>query len=274
MGMIGAAIGLGFIVGPALSGFASANAGLPFWIAAGLALVNALLVFFFLPETRKQEQRQSKLNPMVLLITGWQKAIRYPVILRLVLINLLFLVAFASMESVFALFTQQEFHWDASQNAFIFTYIGIVMVIMQGGLVGLLVKRFGEKRLLLSGLAFLALGLLLLPLSNNLAFLVVAMGILAIGDGAVTPISSTLLSFSTPGEVQGEILGLSQGVGGLGRVFGPLLATTLFAWGGAWFSFGLAALLSIIALLLAIPHIPTPHQRNAEIHGEEIPATT
>src|SRR5260221_4129800 len=149
MGMIGAAIGLGFVVGPALGGMlASVGPALPFWVAMGLAVVNALLVMSFLPETRRKREvvasTSSHNRGSGGLLTGWGKALRYPEVTRLVIINLLFTVAFAAMEAVFPLFTQHTFGWTARENGYIFTYVGFVVVLMQGGLVGRIVRRFGE----------------------------------------------------------------------------------------------------------------------------------
>lgn len=258
MGMIGAAIGLGFVVGPALGGaLAPLGPALPFWVAGCVALVNALLVLAFLPETRKQREQAGEASQKRtgLLFAGWRNALRYPVIARLVAVNLLFTLAFTAMEAVFPLFTQQFFGWKAMQNGYVFTYVGIIIVIMQGGLVGQLVKRFGERVVLLFGLILLAAGLALLPWSTSLALLLVSLGILSIGDGAITPTISTLLSFAAPEEAQGETLGLAQGVGGLGRIVGPLAAGSLFEL-GAGIPFLAGAGLVVLALLVALPSLP------------------
>jgi multidrug resistance protein len=270
MGLIGAAIGLGFVVGPALGGVLSPlGATLPFWVAMGVALANALLVLASLPETRQIRRAQATDAPArpgaPALLAGWQRTLRQPVVARLVAINLLFTVAFTGMEAVFALFSQHIFGWTAEQNGYIFTYVGVVIVIMQGGLIGRLVKRWGEQRLLLAGLALLAVGLALLPLSTELAVLLVALGILSAGEGAVTPTSSALLSFASPADAQGETLGLAQGVGGLGRIIGPLLAGVLFTL-GAGVPFIVGAGLLVLAVLIALPALPGA-QREAAVQS-------
>ncbi|GCE47256.1 multidrug resistance protein [Thermosporothrix hazakensis] len=258
MGIIGASIGLGFVVGPALGGvLAQQNQTLPFWIAAGVALLNMVLVLFLLPETRKrssvkEEAQQRGIN---VLFSGWRTAVHYPLILSVVLVNLLYTVAFTGMESVFALFTQHEFGWGASQNAYVFTYIGVIVVIMQGGLVGQLVRRWRENVVMIGGMVCLALGLLVLAFSHQLALLLIALGILSIGDGAVSPLVSTLLSFATPSDVQGETQGFAQGIAGLGRVLGPLVAGGLYALGGPAIPFVVGGLLSLLAVLTASPSL-------------------
>lgn len=272
MGAIGAAIGMGFVVGPALGGLFSPHGELtPFWIAMGLALVNALLVLLLLPETRKsQGSEAAKREGIGMLFASWGKVARHPAIVSLVLVNLLYTLAFTGMEAVFPLLTQKNFGWTATQNGYIFTYVGFIIVLMQGGLVRQLVKRWGERNLMLFGLVLLGLGLLLLIWSTNLAFLLIAVGILSVGDGAVTPTSSAVLSLITPTGEQGEILGFSQGVGGLGRAIGPLIAGALFSLGpGAPFLAGGA--FSILAILVTLP-VMTKIQQSINLHKTEAKA--
>jgi multidrug resistance protein len=264
MGLIGAAIGLGFVVGPALGGLlAPLGPAVPFWVAMLVALANALLVLRFLPETRRGETACATVpftnRGMGGVLAGWRWVLRNPAVARLVVINLLFTVAFTAMEAVFPLFTQHSFGWKAIQNGYIFTYAGIVIVLMQGGLVGRLVKRWGERSLLIAGLGMLAAGLALLSWSTNLALLLVALGIVSIGDGAVTPVVSALLSFASPPTRQGETLGLAQGVAGLGRIIGPLAAGSIFAIGGPGAPFILGSVLVVLAALIALPVLSSKH---------------
>jgi len=258
MGLIGAAIGMGFVVGPAIGGaLAPLGPAIPFWVAAIVAVVNTLLVTLFLPETRKREVAaagtHTKNEGVSVLLAGWKQALRYPIVARLVIMNLLFNVAFTAMEAIYPLFSQHVFGWTAMQNGYIFTYVGIIVVIMQGGLVGQLVKRFGERSLLIAGLIMLTIGLGLLPWSTQLGLMLVALGILSAGDGAVTPTISTLLSFASPETAQGEMLGFAQGLSGLGRIVGPLIAGSFYAFAGPGSPFLLSAGLVIVALLITLP---------------------
>ena len=286
MGLIGAAIGLGFVVGPALGGLlAPLGPAVPFWVAMSVALANALLVLRFLPETRHvretsysvenaaSSQLTQSARPverkitfsftnqgMGVIFVGWRRVLRHPAVARLVIIHLLFTVAFTAMEAVFPLFTQHAFGWKALQNGYIFTYAGVVIVLMQGGLVGQLVKCWGERSLLIAGLVMLAAGLALLSWSTNLALLVIALGIVSLGDGAVTPMVSSLLSFASPPARQGETLGLAQGAAGLGRVIGPLAAGSLFAIGGSGAPFFFGSALVVLAALIAFPTLSSKHE--------------
>ncbi len=274
MGLIGAAIGVGFVIGPALGGLlAPIGPALPFWVAMGFALANALLVVFFLPETRPIHAGTSG-NTAVhngpgLLIAGWRTLRRSPAIQRLILINLLYMLAFTAMESVFALFGQHYFGWGEQQIGYVFTYVGIIVIIMQGGLVGQLARRLGEQRLLQLGLVLLAVGLIMLAFSTVAVLALLALGILSIGDGAVTPMTSTLLSFASPENAQGETLGLAQGIGGLGRIIGPLVAGSLYTLTNPSIPFLVGGMLSIGALLLAMSAFPIARPQRT-VRVEEI----
>jgi MFS transporter, DHA1 family, tetracycline resistance protein len=258
MGMLGAAIGLGFVVGPAMGG-ALALHGLtaPFWAAMAVALLNAVLVARFLRETRRWSAptKTARVRGVGALMGGWRHLGGDVVIARLIAVNLLFTLAFSAMEAVFPLLTLRRFGWGAVQVGYLFTYIGLVVVVMQGGLVGRLVERYGERRLLLGGLALLAFGLALLPVAGSLGVVMAARGLLALGEGAVTPTVTALLSLASPGERQGETLGLGQGVAGLGRILGPLLGGALFATIGTGAPFAAGALLVLVALVLAVPSV-------------------
>jgi len=258
MGLIGAAIGLGFVVGPALGGvLAPLGTVVPFWVAMLVALANALLVLRFLPETRWIGTTRAPVSPAAhgtgVIFAGWRQVLRHPVVARLVAVNFLFTGAFTAMETVFVLFTQHTFGWTAMQNGYIFTYIGVLIVLMQGGLVGQLARRWGERRLLLAGLFLLATGLALLPWSTHLPLLLIALGIVSIGDGAVTPIISALLSFASPPEARGETLGLAQAVAALARVVGPLTAGIAFTVGGPGAPFLAGSAFVLLAALIALP---------------------
>ncbi len=269
MGVIGAAIGMGFIVGPALGGtLAPHGEATPFWIAMCLAMFNTLLVLCLLPETREQRDSvKSRRQGIGMLFAGWNKVTRRKAIASLVLVNLLYTLAFTGMETVFPLLTQKQFAWGATQNGYVFTYVGAIVVLTQGGLIRQLVKRWGERILMLTGLALLGLGLILLIWATNLALLLIAVGILSVGDGAVTPTSSAVLSLITPVGEQGEILGFSQGLGGLGRAIGPLIAGVLFSLDpGAPFLVG--GVFALLAILVTAP-VMSNIQQSLEVHRSE-----
>lgn len=270
MGLIGAAIGLGFVIGPAIGGvLAPLGSTVPFWVAMAVALINAALVFSFLPETRKRNEATSD-HSQNMLFAGWRYVLRSGALARLIVVYLLFTIAFTAMEALFPLFTQKAFGWGATQNGYVFTYVGIIIVIMQGGLVGQLVKRFGEKSLAIAGLVMLATGLILLTWSTSLALLLIALAMLSAGDGAVATTISTLLSFVSPQDAQGETLGLAQGMGGLGRILGPLAAGLVFEIGGPGAPFLAGGILVALATLLLLPSLPVHRVMKQIANVEEV----
>ena len=267
MGMIGAAIGLGFVIGPAIGGILSPiGPAVPFIVAMVVAIINALLVLLFLPETHKVREisktNASRAEQKGILPSGLGQLLRNKTLTRLIVINLLFTTAFTSMEAVFALFSQHMFGWTAKENGYVFAYVGLIIVIMQGGLIGQLVKRFGEQKLLIAGLLMLALGLALLPLSSTLAVMLIALGILSAGNGAVTPTASALLSLTSPRDAQGKVLGLSQGIASLGRIVGPLIAGSIYSLIGPGAPFIFGSVLAFVALLIAFPVMPVAFKRS------------
>ena len=233
MGVIGAAFGLGFIIGPALGGFlagndsASADLTTPALVAAALSGVALLGVVFLLPESRPPEARQ--ITPARSRLAAILGALHRPVLSRLILIFFLVILAFSGMESTFALWAMRQFGWGPSQVAYVFAYVGVLSAILQGGMIGRLSRRFGEERLLLVGLALIGVGLLALPAARWLPLLAFVLATLAVGLGLVQPSLNSLISRRAGREEQGEVLGVSQSVGSLARVLGPLAAGFLFA---------------------------------------------
>ncbi len=173
MGMIGAAFGLGFTFGPMIGGIMSRiSYGAPFYFAAGLAAANVVLVYFILPESLPKEHRAKPHEDASTIEvfrhgSGWM--------FGLVVATYFFLiVGFSIMTTLFALFTARRFGYDAHANGYLFGFIGIVTVIVQGGLIGRLVKMFGETNLARAGLLILAASLALMPWCGNLTWLLVA----------------------------------------------------------------------------------------------------
>jgi len=233
MGLIGAAFGLGFIIGPALGGLlagddpATADLSMPAWVAAVLSGMALLGVAFVLPESRPLEARQN--TPARSRLATILGALRRPILSRLILIFFLVILAFSGMESTFALWAMRQFGWGPSQVAYVFAYVGLLSAVLQGGLIGRLSRRFGEERLLLVGLALIGIGLLALPATRWLPLLALVLAALAVGMGLAQPSLNSLISRRAGRDEQGAVLGVSQSVGSLARVLGPLAAGFLFA---------------------------------------------
>jgi DHA1 family tetracycline resistance protein-like MFS transporter len=254
MGLIGAAFGLGFIFGPALGGFlagndpATANLEAPAWLAAGLSCLALGGVLFLLRESltaedRGQAQRRSRIGAIL-------GVLRRPVLARLILVFFLVILAFAGMESTFALWAMRQFRWGPEQVGYVFAYVGVLSAILQGGLIGRLAQRFGEERLLLCGLVLIGIGLLVLPFARDLLVLGVGVSGLALGMGLTQPSMNSLISRRAGREEQGSVLGVTQSVGSLSRVVGPALAGVLFGDLGRASPFWWGAGLIAVAFLL------------------------
>src|SRR5262249_34100124 len=175
-----------------------------------------------------------------------------PVLSRLLLIFFLVILAFAGMESTFALWAMGQFGWGPGQVGYVFAYVGVVSAILQGGLIGRLTRRFGEERLLLCGLALIAAGLWIPPVSRESAILGVALTALASGMGLMQPSLNSLISRRAGREEQGEVMGVSQSVGSLSRVLGPVAAGLFFAEFGRNAAFFGGAALVAAALWVAL----------------------
>jgi len=226
MGMIGAAFGLGFTFGPMIGGIMSRiSYSAPFYFAAALAAGNVVLLYFILPESLPKEHRAEPHQdaPIVEVFrhgSGWM--------FGTVVATYFFLVSgFTIMTTLFALFTARRFGYDAHANGYLFGFIGIVTVIVQGGLIGKLVTLFGETTLARAGLLITAASLALLPLCANLPWLLVACVGLSLGSGFASPPLNGLASQMIDRNWQGRALGVMQSAGSAARLLGPLLGGSL-----------------------------------------------
>src|SRR5215472_3671032 len=166
MGLVGAAFGLGFSFGPAIGGIMSRwGINVPFLFASGLAFANATLLFFTLPETITKDHpaRASAASGRWSQLVASLKQARLALILG---IYFLFVVAFSVMTSSFAFFTMFRFGFDAHDTGWLFLYVGMIGALIQGGLIGRLVKRFGEPALVIAGALLFSLSLLAIPLTS------------------------------------------------------------------------------------------------------------
>jgi len=222
MGMIGAAFGLGFTFGPLIGGIMSRiSYSAPFYFAAGLAVANVLLVYLILPESLSRQHRAAPHEdaPITEVFRHGRGAM-----FAIVVATYFFLIAgFSIMTTLFALFTEKRFGYDARANGYLFGFIGILTVIVQGGLIGRLVKMFGEVILTRVGMLLTAASLALLPLSTNLTLLLLACAGLSFGSGFASPPLSGLASQLIDRSWQGRALGVMQSAGSTGRLLGPLL---------------------------------------------------
>lgn len=255
MGLIGAAFGLGFVLGPAMGGLLSTiSLSAPGYAAALLAAVNGVAAFFVLPEPVARTETHHRPR-----FTALLDELRRPGIRRLVVIYLLSILAFSGMEATFALIAAHRYELDQKHVSYVFAFIGVIITIVQGGLIGPLTRRFGEKALLVAGLAAQAVGLAAIPYAGGMAGLLVACVPLAVGSGLTSPALSSLLSRSARAEDQGGTLGLGQSAAALGRIGGPISATNAYQhlWQGAPYVGG-ALLMLVTAAIGSTLRRPDP----------------
>ena len=234
MGLIGAAFGLGFILGPAIGGILSRwGIHVPFFFAGGLCFANALLLFFTLPETVTKDHpaRQSAAGGRGL--AELLQSLKEPKLAFVLTIYFLFIVAFSIMTTSFSLFTMFRFGYDAQHTGYLFAYVGLIAVVIQGGLIGKLVKRFGELPLVIFGALCFAISLFAVPFvgpaAGGLAALLIGGGVFSMGNSLATPALTSLASKSVGPAQQGTVLGVTQSVASLARAVGPSIAAFLIA---------------------------------------------
>jgi len=231
MGLIGAAFGLGFVFGPAIGGILSRwGINVPFLFAGSLALANTVLLYFALPETVTADHpaRTSAASGR-----GWGQLIaslRNPRLSFVLTIYFLSIVAFSIMTATFSLFMMFRLGYDAFHNGWIFAFVGIISATIQGGLIGKLVKRFGEPWLVIVGGLLFSASLFVVPFvtpATGLAAILLVGAATAVGQALSAPSLSSLASKSGDAGEQGVVLGVTQSVASLARAVGPTLAAVL-----------------------------------------------
>jgi len=260
-GLIGVAFGLGFILGPAAGGLLGRiTVTLPLLVAVGIAVLNLVLVLTLLPETHPPEARialprKRELQPINQLATVFAN----PRVRRLCGAFLLFFLAFNGFTAILVLYFKQRFDWGPGLAGAAFMVVGVIATVVQGGLIGPLVRRFGEWRLSLAGLGLVIAGCLLIPTATPTnARLVVfpAVSLLALGTGLVTPCLRALVSRRLDGSGQGSALGSLQGMQSLGSFVGPPLAGLAYETLGHRSPFWLSATLLLAVVWLVAGGLP------------------
>jgi MFS transporter, DHA1 family, tetracycline resistance protein len=231
MGMvIGAAHGLGFALGPVLGSLLlfSNNLSLPYFVAGGICLINAVMAIFLLPESLVLRQDSHRVGFRTFSLSYLINQLATPQVGILILIYAVMILAFSMMEATFSLVAKNFFQISPSSIYIIFIYLGIILTLVQGGLIRPLVKMVGESWLIISGLIIMAAGLYLLPQYNAMWWIYLTTGMLAIGQGFCSPCLTSLISQRSSATEQGERLGATQSLASLARFLGPLIGGAAF----------------------------------------------
>ena len=259
-GLIGAAFGVGFIIGPVLGGvLGQYGARVPFFVSAGLALVNLLYGYFILPESLKTENRRKfdwkRANP----ISSILNLKRYPVIVNLIASLLFIYIAGHATQGIWTYYTMEKFGWNQQWVGYSLGFVGLTVAIVQGGLTRILIPKLGPKRAVFIGLGFYALGFLLFAFASKGWMMFAFMIPYSLG-GLAGPSLQGIISSQVPPNEQGELQGSLTSLVSLTSIVGPLFMTGLFSYfttpqnpfyfPGAPFIAG--AIFTIVSLLLAI----------------------
>jgi DHA1 family tetracycline resistance protein-like MFS transporter len=258
MGLIGAGFGLGFTLGPWLGGVVAGrnpspeDLQRPAFLAAAMSALAFVLVLSLLkeslPQTGAPAPRASRWDLA-------RSSMGRPTLRLLILLFFAITAAFAGMETTFALWTKEAFGWGPAQVGWLFFFVGCVLIVVQGLLIGPLSRWLGEARLVLIGAASIALGLATITLSTNLAMLLVASACLAVGMGLLNPSINSLISRQAGIEERGGVMGVAQSGASLARVVGPAIAGPLFELIGrnAPYYAGTLVMLGVLGFALRVP---------------------
>lgn len=246
MGMLGAAFGLGFVLGPALGGLAALGGPhVPFYIAGILAAINAVAAYIRLPET--------KTSPAPTTTSSLPKGPRSPVLVRFAVVSFLATLAFSGFEATFSLFGRERFDLTEASTAVVFLFVGVVLVAVQGLGIGRMTAAWGSRKMLRAGLAMVGVGLFFLSASTVWPMLFVALFLLAFGQGIATPSTTALVTEAAPPERRGEVLGYQQSVGAFARIIGPITAGLLFDGVNEGTPYVIGGVLFVLALVAVWP---------------------
>lgn len=266
-GLIGAAFGLGFIIGPVIGGISSKwGTNVPFLIAAGLTLLNVIYGYFVLPESLSKDNRRAfewkRANP----ISSLKNLRKHPVVSGLVISLVLTFIASHAVQSNWSFYTMYKFNWTAEIVGYSLAVVGVLVAFVQGFLIRKIIPRLGQVKSIYLGMSFSALGLLLFGLASE-SWMMFAFLIPYCLGGIAGPSIQGVISSQVPANEQGELQGALTSLMSLCGVFGPLLMTNLFAFATAKNStfhvpgapFFLASCLTLVSFYLSYRTLSKKH---------------
>ena len=248
LGMLGAAFGVGFVLGPAIGGLSALGGPhVPFYVAGVIASINAVAAIIRLPETRVADQRPAEER-----LAERVAAPRSVELRRLAFVGFVTMLAFTAFESTFSLLGSVRFGLTEGSTAALFLLVGVVLVAMQGGAYGRLADRWGVGVVLRNGLGLLVVGLLVLSVATSWGLLIGSLMLLALGQGCASPAITTMVADRAPDHQRGQALGFQQSASAVARVVGPPLAGLLFDHVGVGSPSVAGALLCVLSLVLLV----------------------
>ncbi|TDG35660.1 MFS transporter [Pedobacter changchengzhani] len=266
-GMVGAAFGVGFILGPVIGGlFSTYGLRVPFMISAGLALVNWIYGYFILPESLSKANRRKfswkRANP----IGSIANASKYPAIIGLLATLLLLYIASHSVQSNWSYYVIEKFQWDSTMIGYSLGVVGLVMGIVQGGLIRVIIPKIGNRKAIYIGLTLYIIGFVCFAFaSSGLMMMLFIVPYCLAGIGG--PAMQSIISNQVPENAQGEIQGITTSLQSLAAIIGPFVASHIFVYfiqDGTPFYFPgapfiLSAILTFIGLIIAVKTLRKYH---------------
>jgi len=260
MGVLGAAFGLGFIIGPVVGGLLSQYGfAVPAFFAAAVSLISIFATSFLLKETINPEKTLKKKTTHIkhsflkFMLLSRSTPI-FPIIIIFLLLNL----AFAAIQGNFSLWTIKNLHYGPRENSYAFAYIGVLSVVTQLKILPTMLKRVSEKRLLTFGLIILAVGMFLIPFSYHLSIMLLALAGIALGNGLINPTIQAIASENVSPDQYGKSLGFLQSGGAIGRILGPVIGGELFYLLGSGVPFVFSGFLVLAVLIYVVTQLNRP----------------
>lgn len=251
-GLIGATFGVGFIAGPLLGGLlGEIDIRLPFYVAAGLAFVNAMFGLLLVPESLPDDKRDpfiiSEANPLRVI----RRITAFPALAALLTALFITNIAQRGLEAIWVLYTEFRFGWGSAEAGFSLAFVGLMFVIVQGGLVGPVVKRFGEWTTVMGGFFLSAVAMAWYAVADQAWMVYPLIAIHVLGNALAGPALTAIASKTVPDKEQGRLQGTMSAINSLAIIIGPLIASMVLAavarpdppisLPGAWFLFSAIA---------------------------------
>lgn len=264
-GVIGIAFGIGFLVGPAVSGFLSQYGyTYPIYAASALSAASIVCTYLLLPANPPKpagvssESESSAARVGVLDFKGYVQYFARPELRSLLVQFFLFAFSFATFVSGFALFAQRRFSWNGQpfgpkQVGYVFGYIGLLGIILQGALMGRLVRWFGERKLVWSGFLTATIGAAAIAFSHRIPSLLIGSGIYSYGTGVLRPAVTSLVTQHARRDEQGVVLGLTQSLFSIAQIAAPMVAGFLIDQNRLTTWALVAALTTFAGFLVSLP---------------------
>ena len=253
MGKIGAAFGAGFIIGPALGGSLSIYGfSVPGYAAMFLTIINILFVISFLPEPQRLKEKTIEITGGISgYLRGLADSLRKPLLGPTLLILFIVTLAFSTIPVIVPLLGIDFFNFNSLELSYVFIYIGLIQIVMQGFLINSLSKRLGEEKLIALGPILMATGIILMPIFQNLVVFYFTNALLAAGFGLINTSIPAFISKRISLNEQGSILGITGSVASIANIPGPLIIGFVYAFAGSFVPFFISAVMLAIAFLIS-----------------------